>query len=288
MHLLARNNNPPAIVFPVNYNGVNFARALHAKGVDVVGILDRRKNPFHRTNSCEKVYCDNLSGNEAIDLLQQIGQCAGTKPVLIPIGDLQVLLLSQHREQLGEYFVFNIADDETITTMVDKTKFYVWGHQRFRFPKTASVTSVADIDHALAEMRFPVVFKPRYRTDRWHKANLPKATMYSDADELLRFYHRASEHENVFVLSEFVEGPDSNLWNSHYYYSKGEPRAIYTDQKIRQYPATLGTGAYCVSQRNSQIIRITKEMLSELNYTGIGAMEFKKDERTGEYYVIEP
>lgn len=141
MHLLARNNNPPVILFPVNYNGVNFARALHAKGVDVVGILDRQKNP----------------------------------------------------------------------------------------------------DHALAEMRFPVVFKPRYRADRWHKANLPKATMYSDADELLRFYHRASEHENVFVLSEFVEGPDSNLWNSHYYYSKGEPRAIYTDQKIRQYPATLGT-----------------------------------------------
>jgi len=286
--MLAASTEPLAVVFPVNYNGVNFARALHRKGVNVVGLFGLQRSPFHYTRSCEKVFCGDLAGEGAIDALLALGRLAKAKPVLIPIGDLQVLLISRYREQLAEYFEFNIAEHDTLEIMIDKTKLYSWGHDRFSFPKTFSVTSMSDALSALEDVQFPVVFKPRYRTDRWLRSDLPKASLFHDAEQVLSFYRKASELEQVFVLSEFVEGPDSNLWLSHFYYANGRRLAIYTNQKIRQYPPILGTGAYCLAGKNAEVVEQTEAILSELEYSGIGAMEFKRDERSGQYMVMEP
>ena len=286
--LLESSEEPIAVVTPVNSNGVNFTRALRAEGVTAIGVFGEPPGLYQYTNSCEKVFCSDVNGDPLMRTLEEIGRTARTKPALIPIGDLQVILFSQHRELLNEYFLLNIPPADTISTLMDKTELYRWGHDRYPFPKTYRVESLSDLEAAIGRLQFPVVFKPRYRSKAWLRSALPKASFFTDGESLVAFYSQASAIEPVFLISEFVEGPDSNIWVSHFYYSDGEPLAYYTDQKVRQWPHLLGTGSYCLSVKNKEIVDQTKSMLAELDYAGIGSMEFKRDERTGQYKVIEP
>jgi D-aspartate ligase len=286
--MLKTSEEPVAVVAPVNYNGINFTRALKAEGVPVVGIFGESSQWYYHTNSCEKVFCEDVNGDALIHSLEEIGRAARRKPALIPIGDLQVIMFSQHRELLDEYFLLNIPSGKTISILIDKTDFYRWGQDRYPFPKTFGIESSQDLEAALGSIRFPVVFKPRYRSAGWLRKNLPKASLFHDDQALMAFYRAVSESESVFLISEFVAGPDDNLWNTHFYYADGQPLGYYTDRKLRQWPHLLGTGAYCVSMRNDEIIHLTKAMLSELDYSGMGAMEFKREDRTGQYMIMEP
>ena len=287
-NLLASAKEPIAVVAPVDYNGILFARALHRKGVKVLGVFQDARGPFYYTNSCEKVICGDLAGPGLFDVLCELGGLAKTKPVLVPIGDLQVLLVSEHRALLSQHFIFNVPSQDTIMVLMDKVALYAWGRDRFPFPKTCAVRSESDILDALENMTFPVVLKPKYRSEAWLKCFLPKAVLCYNSEQVRSTYAASKAFEEAFLLSEFVPGGDDRVFESHVYYSKGRLLTMYVDRKIRQFPPLLGTGCFCVSEKDSRVAELTIAMLDQFHYSGIGGFEFKRDDRSGEYFVIEP
>jgi predicted ATP-grasp superfamily ATP-dependent carboligase len=287
-NLLARSNKPVAVLAPIDYNGILFARALRRKGVKVLGVFPDASNYFYHTNSCAKVVCNDVAGPGLIALLEELGSMAKKKPVLVPIGDLQVLLFSQHRERLARHFTFNIPSDEAIAVLIDKVALYAWGHGSFLFPKTCIVQSESDLRRELRDMAFPVVFKPKYRNEAWLRSGLPKAVLCDDSAQVLSSYETAKAYEKSFLVSEYIPGGDDQVYESHVYYSKGRLLAMYVDRKLRQYPPLLGTGSFCISEKNERVAELTVAMLERLQYSGIGGFEFKRDNRSGEYYVIDP
>ncbi len=285
--LLKTEEDPVAVVTTIDFNGVLFARALQREEVPVIGVLKDTHTPFRYTRTCKKIFCEDIAGEGLLQVLLEIGSLARTKPVLIPIGDMQVLLYDKHRQALSDYFALNIPPREVIGILMDKTKFYAWGHEEFPFPRTITVACEDDIEAALCEIQYPVVFKPRFRDEAWTGARLPKASIFRDRNKLYEFYRVAKEIESVYILSEFIEGGDDHLVNTHFYYDDGQDLHMFVDHKIRQYPPLTGTGSLVVTANIPEIVDTSMAMLERLDYTGMGAIEFKRDDKAGTYKLIE-
>jgi predicted ATP-grasp superfamily ATP-dependent carboligase len=286
--LLKTSDKNIALISNVNHNGILWCRALRREKVPVLGLFMSSDSTFYHTNTCKKLICEDIWEEGVIDTLIEVGETAKNKPVLIPISDLQVLLFSQYRDVLSQYFLFNIPRKEVIETLMDKSKLYEWGHNHFNFPQTFVISSEQDIKNVLEKLKFPVIFKPKYRNLGWYKSDLPKANLCCSAKEILSVYHMAKNYEKKFILSEYIPGKDSNIFTCHVYYRHGELLAIYLNQKIRQYPVLLGSGSLCLSTHNEELERVTTEMFDKIEYSGVGSMGFKKDDRNGDYKIIEP
>jgi len=205
-----------------------------------------------------------------IKLLLKIGKIAKKKPVLLPVADLNVLLFSQYRKQLAQYFLFNIPDKKIIDILVDKTEFYKWGHKKFLYPQTFIINSERDLALVLKDVAFPIIFKPKYRNAAWLSLHLPKASIFNDEQEVITFYNEVKNIEGDFLISEFIPGGDSSIETCHVYYRDGKLLASYTDQKIRQDPPLTGTGTFISSCHNPKIKDITVKIFDKFRYTGIG------------------
>lgn len=285
---LLRSSKAAAVVFPLSYNGVLFTRALHAEGVPVVGVVQPPKDCFWWTWSCRKVVVDDLYGEDTVATLIALGEIADIKPVLIATSDEGLLFITRHRERLAPFFRINVPRADTAALLMDKLSLYGWGGDRFDFPKTLAIHSDDDLARAVREVTMPAIIKPTYRDANW-PPELDKAVLCEDTPTMEAYYRAAKDHASTFLVSEYVPGGDANIETCHVYYDRGRMLASYTDQKIRQSPPLTGTGAFISSCHNPEIRDITERFFdAHGDYSGVGGIEFKKDDRTGTFKIIEP
>jgi predicted ATP-grasp superfamily ATP-dependent carboligase len=90
------------------------------------------------------------------------------------------------------------------------------------------------------------------------------------------------------VIQEYIPGTDRDNYAYHAYIGKegGLVREVVT-KKIRCYPTYFGLGSMAETVDDPSIVEKGRECLTRLGYTGIGFVQFKKDPRNGEPYVIE-
>ena len=58
-------------------------------------------------------------------------------------------------------------------------------------------------------------------------------------------------------------------------------------RKIRQYPTDFGVGTLMESVTNDEVRELGLRFFRGVNYRGVGSIEFKKDDRDGQYKMIE-
>ena len=70
----------------------------------------------------------------------------------------------------------------------------------------------------------------------------------------------------------------------------GRLLASFTGQKIRSRPAQVGVAARCCAavEASSKLEPLTDRFFKYAQAIGFTNMEYKKDERTGQYFMIEP
>ncbi len=286
--ILVTKERIPAVILPLSYNGVLFTRALHYEGVPVIGIIKSKKLCFYHTNSCRKVVSEDLYGDSTLQVLREIGETAVTSPVLIATSDEGLKFILRNENELRTKFLFNVPESNTAEMLLEKEKLYAWGNEKFLFPTTRIITTQEELKESAGQMNFPVIFKPNYRDDNW-PTHFDKAVICDDLQKMQDTYSLFQPYATSFLASEYILGGDENIETCHVYYDQGRMVAAYTDQKIRQSPPLTGTGAYISSCYNPAIKDITQRFFDSLDhYSGIGGIEFKKDDRSGEYKIIEP
>jgi predicted ATP-grasp superfamily ATP-dependent carboligase len=93
----------------------------------------------------------------------------------------------------------------------------------------------------------------------------------------------------VLILQEWVEGPESNLYSCNCYYDGGStPLVTFVARKIRQWPPVTGESCLGEEVQDDVVLNETIRLFDSVNYRGLGYVEMKRDERNGEYYIMEP
>ena len=116
-----------------------------------------------------------------------------------------------------------------------------------------------------------------------------KALKLSNAEELLGTYNHYKRWTDCFVVQEWIEGSDANLFSCNCYFGiNAEPLVTFIARKIRQWPPETGISCLGEECRNDTVLQETLRLFRGLNYRGLGYLEMKRDARTGEYFIVEP
>lgn len=292
MRMNLRNEEKPyAIVIGLDcITGLQTARILAARGVPVIGVAKDPQHYCSQTRVCDKVYSADTATEESIELLVALGPQLNQKAVLFPCTDLSVLLISRNRQRLARWFHVILPEIEVVEMLMDKIGFYTYAQREgLPVPRTVFLKNRSDAERAAEDLTFPCILKPPIKTLTWQKMTSAKVFKAYDPREFLRLYDQCSRGADILMVQEWVEGTDSDLYSCNCYFNKdSKPLVTFVARKIRQWPPETGTSCLGEECRNDVVLEETLRLFRAVNYRGLGYVEMKRDQRTGNHYIIEP
>ncbi len=284
------NTHPPVVLLGTdNMTGLQAARILWRKGVPVIGVATNVKRAYCRTRSIKHTLSESAFWNDPVALLQSVSAQYNARPVVVACADEFVWWLNDHREKINKVADFLLPPHDVLELLSDKSLFYRYAMEHdLPLPATRIVTTQAELDRAAQEMRFPLILKPPRRTPEWMEISKGfKVLKVEDPDELLRIGPELIATGEL-ILQDWVRGSEKNSRElSVCFDHQGQPLASLLLKKIRQWPPDIGISSLAVEIPPDEVVSTSLKMLQEMNYAGLGQLEFKQDEETGQLYIIE-
>jgi predicted ATP-grasp superfamily ATP-dependent carboligase len=153
-------------------------------------------------------------------------------------------------------------------------------------PTTLPLSSRHDAERYDGE--YPVLLKPATKP----RLNRPAAKGWRADDhvELLRRFDEASllTEPGTLMLQELIPGRDGAQLSFAALCEGGRPLASVTAERVRQFPPDLGrSSTFVTTVDNPAVEALGCRVLAALELTGLAEVEFKRDERTGCYKLLD-
>ncbi len=272
-----------------HFIGLQAARIFAQRKVSVIGVARVPEHFACKTNACEKILFADTYSDSLVDSLVALGKTLDQKAVLVPCRDPSVFVISQWRKELEPYYHFLLPGHEVLETLIDKVGFSnLASSEGFNIPKTLVLKNSEDAEHAAAELNYPCVMKPGLKNDAWEKASHQKVIKVFCQEELIQAYENFKQFAETFIVQEWIEGNDRNLYSCNCYFDRNsEPVVAFVARKIRQWPPHIGQTSLGEECRDDVVLNETLHFFKKVRFVGMGYLEIKKDEKTGIYYFIE-
>ena len=283
---------PPAVVLGTNITGLALARSLVKHGVPVIGI-DFRKRRYTSYSGCFHLLLvepGEFFGEGLIGVLERLADALPNRAALMLAMDEQVKLLGAHGQGLKDLYHFEFPSGDTVHLLMDKEAFHRIAVERgWPVPLTMGAESLEELTRQIDSLRFPVVLKPRTKNLEFRAHSPAKAFRCSGPEELKSRYEMVAQWEPEVIVQEWIPGGDDQVYFSfHYFDSELVQVASYQGKKIRQYKPQVGNTSSAVGVQANQLADTAREILTTSGCSGFCSVEFKRDERTGNFYVTEP
>lgn len=286
------NQKPYAVVIDLDeINGLQTSRILAKRGVPVIGIATDPDHYACRTNSCERIIFTDTKTEKLVETLEKLGPVLDQKAVLFPCEDISVRLISQFRQKLEQWYHIALPEKDVIEMMVNKTSFYNYAQKKgFPISKTFYIQDKEELEHAISGLTFPCVIKPpTSATKAWEKNCKLKGYKVNNSAELFEIYDKCRAWADVLVVQDWIEGPESNLYSCNCYFNNdSQPLVTFVARKLRQWPPITGESCLGEEVRDDKVLEIAVQLYKSINHYGLGYLEIKKDERSGDYFIVEP
>lgn len=276
--------------------GLTTARALRKLPIFRIGIVQSKSTDCASSNCWDELIV--VDSEDADIQLSAIIQAS--KDGRIPKGALLlfaqddlVTAASKRLGELRETLVVPLPQPEVVELLMDKTQFHSWASEHgLPVPRSFVVSSVEETKSLLECMTFPCILKPLCRTPVWENTfKNTKLFYFATEAELLDALNNKPFFTVMdrFLLQEWIEGDDSDVYFSLLSADpKGNILSQFTGQKLWQWPPLEGSTALCCSSDETEVADIARRIYTELDWTGLASVEFKRDRRTGRYLIVEP
>lgn len=294
----------PAVLCPVDdHMGLDIARSLSSKGIKVYGIDTAKGVPGAYSSACTFVYCpwsEETQEEAFIKFLLDFGRGLGTKAVLYPLSDRHVLLCSQYREVLDQYYLYVMPPHQTMVRLTTKDGLDSIAREfDIPAPQTHFLSADCDIRGIAKKIPFPAILKPTEST-YWHRREITqllrkgllegraKVILCRNSDELLRAFERIAAYDPRMIVQEVIPGEDSRLVYAPFYVGRaGSPLGYFSGRKLRLIPTGFGSASFVETYSDPALQELVFRILSVVEYKGLGGLEFKQDPRDGQYKLVE-
>lgn len=281
---------PRAIIVSENgfdSNSLGTARSLAEKGIRVIRLTP--KNWFN-SKYCVSVISPHLAEkpHEFMKFLTKLGKKGTCKDVLFPSSDNGLILISKNKETLKDYFEPVASDWDTTEKIVDKSKTYDFAKAlHIPVPETFVPKDTNEVSHIAREIKYPCLIKPAYSHIFGQKFRI-KLLKVNSKEELIKKYKVLSRGGNKLLIQEEILGGDKQVYSLGAVFSKNsEPLAVFLGRKLRQCPPHFGVGSLTESVWDQRVVELGIRLLKEMRFYGVAAVEFKKDNRTGDFRLLE-
>lgn len=293
----------PAVVIPFDYHmGLDVALCLGRRGIPVYGIDPDPRNPARVTRHARHIVCPNwaVSEDAAIEFLINFARTLGSKPVLFPVREDVLEMVSRRKASLLSSYEIALPAHDIVDSLLKKDRLRDLALQHgIPIPLTYIPRSVADVEAIATQVDYPVLLKP---TERMHWAETiigdllraspldgkAKVTLCYSAGELLTKYQTIAAHDSRLLIQEVIPGPETHLTIfSSYLNRHSDMVAHHVRHKIRTVPVGYGACSSVRSCHRPQVYEIAYRFLTGIGYQGVSGIEFKLDPRDGGYKLIE-
>jgi D-aspartate ligase len=272
--------------------GLQTSRIFAGHDVPVIGIAEDRNHYCARTRLPERILEGDISSEALIELLENLAEESNfdEKPVLVPCTDMSVFQISKYRERLVKHYRFALPDHDTVAMLMDKVNFYRFAMaNNLAIPQTYFLENRQDAEKAAAELSYPAMIKPPMKTALWQEHSKERVYKVESAKEFMEVYDRCHKWVDMLLAQAWVVGSEADLYSCNCYFdNKNQPLVTFIARKIRQWPPETGTSCLGEEVRNDVVLEESLKLFKSVNYHGLGYVEMKRDQRTGEHFIIEP
>ena len=278
--------------------GVNLVRALGLAGIPAIVATAKEDEPALASRHCTArcVIPSPAQGDAAVDALVSIGDrlvtLYGRRAPLFYGSDEWLTLIYSHRERLERYFLLLLNDPQVADAMLTKDGFQAFARRR-GLPVPAALRWEGDGPASVASYPGPVVVKPSNK-DGWTDSLLRKRA-FGRAKALV-FPSGADANDDIVLahfrdqltVQQYVSGDDRSNWSFHGFSDeKGHVIESFVGRKISTCPPDNGESAYIELEHNEELTALGKRLAACIPLKGVFKMDFKQDERTGRWYLLE-
>jgi predicted ATP-grasp superfamily ATP-dependent carboligase len=287
---------PTAVVMNMYYTGLGIARSLGEHGIPVIGLTSQRGVYGNFTRYAKTVLCPD-SRNQPEQLLAyllEMGKKMGSRSVIFPTRDDDVLFLDRFRRELDPFFIPMAPESSALRGCLDKWETYLCAQRAgVATPRCWLIEAEQDLLRVLPELTYPCVLKPVVAHDwrkggNWDIVGQRKAVGILSRDELLSEYTAIARANQRVLLQEMIPGGDDGLAIAACYLDRESNWvAGFNTQKLLQVPEGFGTGCIVQAAERPELFEPALRLLRDLHFTGIAEVEFKWSAAKSEYQLIE-
>jgi predicted ATP-grasp superfamily ATP-dependent carboligase len=149
-------------------------------------------------------------------------------------------------------------------------------------PATIIPSDESEVAQALRELSFPLLVKGE------RGESCQNVRMVYRREDLLPIYRSIARREAAYggkpALQQLIRGRSYSVGGL---FHKGQALRLCAHRKLLTYPPLGGRTVKGVTERPKGLLEEAIEVFSALNYTGLGHVEFIRDERDGNFKFIE-
>lgn len=282
----------PVVVMPCRLTGLRVMRSLGRLGVPIIGIGEDRWAPGLTSRFCNKKVVQDLDEGTPGSLLEcliRIGKQHKSKLLLIPTVDEWSMFVSDHTEELGEYYLFQKNSQTLVHSLASKKEMFELAlRHNIPTPNTLFPQSIKDVKVFSKQCRYPVLLKGIH-VNRLNARTGIKMLSVSSADELIDKYLLLEDPEQPnLMIQEYIPGGDDQVYIFNgYFNAESRCLAAFTGHKIRQFPVHFGAASLGICKENQVVKSMTIRFMKEIGYQGILDIGYRLDPRDGQYKVLD-
>ncbi len=286
----AIKHSMPAVIVGGGLNALGIVRSLGSQDVPLLVIGTDSRSPAMRSRYGKKLVVPSLEGTDFIERLLDAGKDISGPAVLFLTEEKTVITVSEHRGAVSGKFLIRLPEHERLMALMQKEGFQKLAEAiHAPVPKTVRLQGLTDLPQ-LEHLTYPCVLKPNVK-DYTYGARFKKAYKVASATEAAELYRQIEPVLADMVVQEWIEGSDAEIYFClQYIGAHGERISSFTGRKIRSWPLRVGGTASCTAawDFHEELSDMTHAFFNRVGFSGMGSMEYKRDERDGRFYMVEP
>lgn len=283
------HHRPEAVVLGGQQNGLGVIRSLARAGLRVRVVSADRHDIATASRHVRTSQVPTFDGEPFVEAMLRLRMDMPQGGVLICADDRPLLTLSQYRDQLSPHFNFLLPSHHLLSELNRKDRFFQLAQgSGSPVPPTLILRRHRDLEE-LSELTPPLCVKPNFRTLAYDSSfrKAYRVESHADARQLCEQILDITE----VIVQEWIEGANDAIYFSLCCFGPSG-QAVFTGRKGRSWPPQIGYTASCWPAPDDvakELESLTIQFFQHVGFThGLASMEFKRDERSGRFLMVEP
>jgi D-aspartate ligase len=278
------------VVVGGDYQGLGIVRSLGRQGVPVCVIDDEHSIARYSRYTTHAITVPDLRDERrVVDSVLDIGQRLNLRGwVLYPTREETVAAFARYRSLLSPFFRVPTPEWETTQRFWDKRKTYSLAIELgIPIPRTWYPHVPAELEHVTTGP--PYAVKPAIK-EHFFYATKAKAWRANDRTELRQLFQRAAAHvgPDEVMIQELILGGGNQQFSYCAFFKEHRAIGSMVVRRSRQHPPEFGRASTFVETIELPILEeLSERFLRAINYYGLVEMEYKFDQRDGQYKLLD-
>jgi D-aspartate ligase len=286
----AANSTVGAVVVGGDYQGLGIVRSLGRQNIPVCVIDDEHSIARYSRYTTHTITVRELRDERrTVETVLEIGQRLNLLGwVLYPTREETVAAFARYRSLLSPFFRVPTPEWDTTQWCWDKRKTYSLANELgIPTPRTWYPKSADELEQITGDP--PYAVKPAIK-EHFIYATKVKAWRANDRAELRHLYQRAAAQvgPSEVMIQELIPGGGSQQFAFCAFFKDHKAIGSTVVRRSRQHPPEFGRASTFVETIDLPILEeLSARFLSAINYYGLVEMEYKLDERDGQYKLLD-